>query len=364
MAGSSGSAPDAWTGGPSAGVMDGPPSADSGESAPGRSRRRLPWRRFTAIGLTLIAFGLFAGGFAAGWSSRAGIGGPAGTDSDVDVVAAPTGVGTIDVALPDVRGLAVVDAQQAMADAGLSPDVIAVENTPSAQPAGTVVRQDPIGGTADAGRVTLFVSVSGQVPDLVGQSADRADQTLTDLGVRVQHKQVYDPAIAEGTVTALDPPAGSPLPLLVTVTIAGPASSMFLSELDALEGGCSSGPAAINGTTYQDSLSCSASSSGSDERVTTYLLDRLTSSVEGVAGIDDGSDPGLTVDVRLIGDGRVLFTGTLRYGEATTFTADTRGVLRLEIGYRTTSEDESGSFALGDARAVGAPADITTLGTK
>jgi hypothetical protein len=335
--------------------------ADVGQIQPSR---RLSWRRFAAIGLTLIVLGVFAGGFAAGWASRAAVGGAAGAASEVDVIAAPTGAGAIDVPLPDVRGLAAVDAQQAMADAGLSPGVITVEDTPSAQPAGTVVRQDPIGGTANAERVTLFVSVPGQVPALVGQQADDADQTLIDLGVRVQHQQVYDPSIAEGTVTALDPPAGSPLPLEVTLTVAGPASSIFVSDLDAIQGGCSRGPAAINGTTYQDSLSCSPSSYGDDEQVTTFLLDRLTSSVEGVIGVDDESDPGLTVDVRLVGDGRVLFTGTLRYGEASTFAADTRGVLRLELRYRATSEDESGTFALGDVRAVGAPDDITTLGDE
>jgi hypothetical protein len=323
--------------------------------------RRTSWRRFTTAGVTLVVLGLLGAGFAAGWSARSVTGSAAGAESKADVVAAPTDAASASGPLPDVRGLPVVDAQQAMADAGLPTDQVTVQETPSGQPAGTVVRQDPIGGTADVSAVTLFVSVPGQVPPLVGQQADLADQTLTDLGVRVEHRQVYDPAIAEGTVTALDPPAGSPLPLQMTVTVAGPASSIFLSELRAIEGGCSTGAAAINGTTYQDSLSCSPSSYRDQEQVSTYLLDRRTSSVEGFIGVGDTSEPGLTVDVRLVGDGRVLFSGTLRYGEATPFTADTRGVLRLEIRYLATSQDQSGTFALGDARAVGAPDDITAL---
>jgi len=84
--------------------------------------------------------------------------------------------------------------------------------------------------------------------------------------------------------------------------------------------------------------------------------------VEGVVGVTDRSDPGLTVDVSIVGDGRTLFSGSLGYGASTPFAVDTRGVLRLEVHYRATSEGESGDLALGDARAVGAPADITALG--
>jgi len=65
-----------------------------------------------------------------------------------------------------------------------------------------------------------------------------------------------------------------------------------------------------------------------------------------------------------VGDGRTLWAGTLRYGQSTPFAADTRGVLRLELRYRATSEGEGGYLALGDARAVGAPADVTTLSAQ
>ena len=359
-----------WNPAPAEPVAEAPVATVAGDGAAPAAKRartklpRVPWRRFAAAGLVLLALGLVGGGFAAGWASHAALGTTPDGDTTVEVVAAPDAADAMDTALPDVRGLSSVDARQAIADVGLAADAITAVDTPSAQEAGTVVRQDPIGGTAGAGAVTLYVAVPGQVPALVGQSGDDADQVLTGLGVRVERKQVYDPAIAEGTVTSLDPPAGSPLPLLVTVTVAGPASSLYLEELDAIDGGCSSGETAVNGQSFQHSVYCSPSSYSDDEQVTTYLLNRLTSSVEGVIGVTDQSDPGLTADVALVGDGRVLWAGSLRYGQAAAFTADTRGVLRLEIRYRATSEGESGSFALGDVRAVGSPVDITTLSTQ
>jgi hypothetical protein len=343
--------------------------AEDVELAPERRRRlrsalpRVPWRRFAAAGLILLALGLLAGGFAIGWVSHAALG-PTGGDTTVEVVEAPDGPDALDTALPDVRGLPVVDARQAIADVGLTADAITTVEAPSAQAEGTVVRQDPIGGTGEADAVTLFVAVPGKVPDLVGQSSDAADRALTELGVRIERKQVYDPTVDEGTVTGLAPAAGKPLPLVVTVTVAGPASSLYLSELDSLDGGCYAEETSINGQDYPHSLSCSPYSSGSEPQVTTYLLDRRASSVEGVIGVTDESDPGLAAAVSLVGDGRTLWSGTVRYGASTPFTADTRGVLRLEIRYRSTSQEASGSFALGNARAVGSPEDITALGAE
>jgi hypothetical protein len=331
------------------------------EESARRRLPRVPWRRFALAGLLLVALGLSGGGFAVGWVTHAALGSTVDGDTTVDVVSAPDGADAIDTALPDVRGLPVVDARQAIADLGLPADAITAVETPSAQTEGTVVRQDPIGGTAKAASVTLFVAVPGEVPALVGQSSDEADRALTGLGVRVERRQVYDPTVAEGTVTALDPPPGSPLPLVVTVTVAGPASSLYLDELDSIDGGCAGDQVAINGQSYQHALTCSPSSFSSDPRITTYLVDRLTASVEGVIGITDESDPELTVAVSVVGDGRLLWSSTLRYGESTPFAADTRGVLRLEIRHRMASEEGRGSFAIGDARAVGAPADVTTL---
>jgi hypothetical protein len=341
------------------------PLPEEDPAAPEQPRRRLPkvpWRRFAVAGLVLIAVGLLVGGFVVGWVTHAALGSSDG-DTTVEVVQAPDDADALDTALPDVRGLAVVDARQAIADVGLEATSIKAVDAPSALAEGTVVGQDPIGGTTGAGAVTLFVAVPGKVPDLVGKPSDEADRALTELGVRIERKQVYDPGVDEGTVTKLDPPAGKALPLVVTVTVAGPASSLYLAELQSLEGGCSAQETSIDGQDYLHALTCSPYYGG-EPQVTTYLLDRRTSSIEGVIGVTDQSDPGYGAAASIVGDGKTLWSGTLRYGTGTPFTAKTSGVLRLEIRYRATSEEASGSFALGDARAVGSPDDITALGAE
>ena len=352
-----------WAAEPSAPLTTPQPLHVDEPSPKKRKLPRVPWRRFAAAALVLLALGLLAGGFAVGWVSHAALGSTGG-GTTVEVVEAPDGPDALDTALPDVRGLSVVDARQAIADVGLAAGAITTVEAPSAQAEGTVVRQDPIGGTSEAAEVTLFVAVPGKVPDLVGRSSDAADRALTELGVRIERKQVYDPTVDEGTVTGLSPAAGKPLPLVVTMSVAGPASSLYLSELQSLEGGCYAQEASINGQDYAHAVSCSPSSYDTEPQVTTYLLDRRASSVEGVIGVTDDSDQGLGAAVSLVGDGRTLWSGTLRYGASTPFRADTRGVLRLEIRYRSTSEEATGSFALGDARAVGSPEDITALGAE
>ena len=42
--------------------------------------------------------------------------------------------------MPDVRGLLLVDARQAMADAGLPPDAVTMTDAPTALAAGTILR--------------------------------------------------------------------------------------------------------------------------------------------------------------------------------------------------------------------------------
>ena len=323
---------------------------------PGEEPRRRPWRRLAVFGVVLLLLGVLALGAGIGWTTHAAVDRPDLADTTVQVVAAPTDAAGGPAEVPDVRGLALVDAQQALADAGLDPAALSTVDAPSALDAGSVVRQDPVGGSPASGPVTLFVAVSGTVPALVGTAVDAAVAALTELGVAARVVQTYDPAVAEGTVLALDPPAGSALPKDLQVTVAGPPSSVFLTDLDA-QGGCSTGEAASNGTTYTHALTCSA---GSAPRATTYLLDRLGTTLDGTLGVLDRGDTGFTGRVVVRGDGRELFSGDVRFGAATPFSVPVGGVLQLSVEVVATS-GTSGSVVLGDARVVGAPDAIDTL---
>ncbi|MGY1812859.1 PASTA domain-containing protein [Blastococcus sp. SYSU D00820] len=319
---------------------------------------RVPWKRIGLAGVVLVLLGVFGAGVGVGWAAGSrSVDGAAG-DTTVQVIAAPTDAAGDLVAVPDVRGLVLVDAQQAILDAGLPLDIVSTRDAPSALPAGTVVSQDPVGGTEDAEAVTLFVAVPGTVPDLVGQTADAARTALLDLGARFQQVQVYDPAAREGTVLLVDPPAGSPLTGTVTVTVAGPADSVFLSDLDAVEGSCSTGEYPVNGTDYVNSLSCST---GSTARTTSYLVDRLATSLDAVVGIADTSEPGTAATIAVYGDGRELARVTVGYGQSQPISVPLAGVLRVDLQYIAVGDDDYGNLVLGDARAVGSPEAITQL---
>jgi hypothetical protein len=360
--------------GPGTGTgTDAPTTSGSVPGPGGRGIRRIPaaswarlravWaqRRWRIVGAVLVLGGLFLAGFASGWSAHTLAGVPAAPDTTVQFVEAPSGYEAGEVVIPDVRGLAVADARQAVADAGIAVDRITVVEGPSALPAGTVTTQDPIGGSSGAGAVTLTVAVAGTMPELAGTPATAAAQTLLDLGVRAVQQQVYDPAVAEGTVLAVEPAAGSPLAPTATLTVAGPASSVFLAELDALESACSRGEISLNGQDHAHSLYCGARER---EAVQVYLLDRQATLLTGVLGITDRSDPGASATVRILADGVTVFEGTATYGASAPFEARVAGALRVEIRFIATNEDADGEIGFGAVRAVGGPDGIDALAAE
>lgn len=334
---------------------------------PGKVRKPRNWmhrgRQLALAGVVVLLLGILLVGAGLGWTARTLTASPADTESTVQVVEAPSGSDSGVVVMPDVRGLETVDATQALADAGLGSSAVTLVDRPSAQPAGTVVDQDPVGGTSGATEVTVYVAVTGAIPELVGTDGSAAIQTLVELGVNAAVTEVFDPASPEGLVLALDPPAGSPLTEDVTVTVAGPPGSLYLDELDA-QNGCSTGASNVNGTTYQHSLSCSASAT---PRSTTYLLNRRTVQLTGLLGVGDTSDNDYVGTVVVRGDGQQLFTAQVVYGAVVPFTVPTGGVLQLQIEYSLAESDDrspSGNVVIADPRLVGSPAEIDLLASQ
>jgi membrane peptidoglycan carboxypeptidase len=127
--------------------------------------------------------------------------------------------------VPDVEGRGVLAAQQILAEASFSSRI---EEVKSLQSEGTVVGQDPAGGsTAQLGTlVTLRVSTGKaptlEVPSLKGREAGAARAALEGLGlvVHVVEQDVTDPKL-EGVVLSSDPPAGTVVQKgsIVTITV-------------------------------------------------------------------------------------------------------------------------------------------------
>jgi eukaryotic-like serine/threonine-protein kinase len=128
--------------------------------------------------------------------------------------------------VPDVVGLTTDDATARLTQAGFR---TRVRQVTASEPEGTVVAQEPLGGTrAQRGRVvqidvsrgqtqtattvvtTTTASAQGTVPDTVGQDEQTATFTIEDAGyrVRVTNRTVTDPS-QDGTVVQQLPRGGT-----------------------------------------------------------------------------------------------------------------------------------------------------------
>lgn len=317
--------------------------------------RRPRWRGRLAVAalaaLMLIAVG--AGGVWAGWrlavdrdeaaGSETADGGPA-TGEVIDRV-------------PDVRGMDITDATQALADAGVDPAEITVRKVPAALAPDSVVRQDPVGGAAAGGPVTLDVAKPAVVPKTTGRPQRDVVDELAAFGARVRVTTRYRSGAEPGTVLSTSPAAGKPLGSEVTVVVAAAPASVYLSELSLLTGSCGSEKVQLDGTTHQHGLSCSAD----EDAPIAVLLDRGVDRVEGRVGIPDAADRSTAVSLVVKGDGRVLKRLSLHYGAAQSLKLDTAGVLRLTVEAKPADEDISASVAFGDMVLFGGQDTIGKL---
>jgi len=135
------------------------------------------------------------------------------------------GPGATTVAVPGVVGMQYADAISALQKLGLQPAVrFVVQSTQN----GTIIDQDPPANAQASGgaRVTLTLSVNGEVPDTEGESVTAATQTLASYGYQVGSIQYTTTAGANGAVVQTNPFAGTSLPpgssVILVVNGAGP----------------------------------------------------------------------------------------------------------------------------------------------
>jgi beta-lactam-binding protein with PASTA domain len=124
------------------------------------------------------------------------------------------------LAVPNVTGLRLTDAQQKLEALGLKVEVKRVASTKSK---GFVIDQDPVAGVSALRGTTVTLSVSSGakpvvVPRLVGQTQGDAVQALTALGLKplLQNVPSDQPA---GTVVGQKPPAGKEVDKGAEITV-------------------------------------------------------------------------------------------------------------------------------------------------
>lgn len=143
----------------------------------------------------------------------------AGEEAEVrSVVVLTVSSGPESVVVPDVIGLPEEDAVAAVQDAGLR---VAISRGPSEEfEEGIVAATDPgPGAEVESGStVTILVSEGPEereMPDMTGQDADQAEQTLeADYGLQVTQQEATPAqcgAAPPGTVCDQDPAAGTPV---------------------------------------------------------------------------------------------------------------------------------------------------------
>jgi eukaryotic-like serine/threonine-protein kinase len=142
------------------------------------------------------------------------------------------------VAVPDVVGAREADAIATLRAAGLIPNAVDIF---SEEPSGTVIAQDPKGGTniVRGSAVRINISKGPQtvgLPNVIGQSYDSAAEQLRRAGFTPARRDV-DGEEPEGTVVAQDPEPGTLVPpgSRVTVSVSTGRSTTSVPDVRGLE---------------------------------------------------------------------------------------------------------------------------------
>lgn len=258
--------------------------------------------------------------------------------------------------MPDVVSLSRQAALEAIASAGLDPSRVSVTSRPNAAPVGTVVAQEPLGGTSSPTKVALIVAGPARMPRTVGTAADAATVVLEGLGAVVQTRQVYAPGVPVGTVARSVPPAGKPVRGVATLFVSSAPSALFLSDLTAARLDCSTGSAAVSGKDYASSVLCSPGTGSS--AVGTWVLDRHADGLSFAAGLTSDSDPAGTGSIVIRADGRAIKSIRVRFGAAHALTLPLKRVTQLTI--EVTGSDGA-TVVLGDAELLGSASGMNAL---
>lgn len=180
--------------------------------------------------------------------------------------------GVTKVTVPDVTGSDVSSARSEISSAGLTVGSVTEDDGSSGQAPGTVVGQDPSGGTSVAKGSSVSLIIAAQsgssVPDVTGSDQATARSKLESLGFSVTSSGA-ESTQPEGTVIDQDPQPGSTVPAGSTVTIivayppSGGGSGSGGSSGGGSGGGGSSGGGSSGGGSQPPAPSGGGSGGGS-----------------------------------------------------------------------------------------------------
>jgi len=314
-------------------------------------------RLLILIACVLTAVALFLGGSALGWQlANRTI--SASTDAEARPHDEAAAVARLDaVIMPEVRGLSRADAEQVIADAGLSATV-EFADAQSALPEGIVVTQEPLSGTTDPAKVVLGISVPAVMPDLVGADREEAIDALSDLAVAARIVFAYAPDADPGDIIATDPLPGQPLGMAATVTVAARGTALSLLDVGMSRDGCSTKrDIVVAGVDEDEGIVCDlARGTGSALWLLKGKADRLTATISLV----DDSDPAGSAHVQVLADGASLLDERVGFGKTIAVDASVSGVLQLRV---VVSNEGDGAVAVAvtDPVIVGADQAMAEL---
>lgn len=282
------------------------------------------------------------------------------SEAGPSVIEIPAAQQSPELAMPDLRGMGLVDAKQVLADSGVALSSIEISEVEWGGDAGFVVAQEPVGGEAVASVIKLRVSKPALMPNVVGLSQTEAVEALKRLGVEVEVEERFDLASRTGTVLEASVATGEPLPSAVKVIVAQAGMAVYLSKVKAEGYGCSAFDAKINGTAYVNSVKCGSGRASSPSKAV-WLIDRKAYRLSGLVGVDDRGDSDDAVQVIVTGDGVELANVTATYAKPAEVNVSVEKVLRLEI---TVTSEKNSNVILGNMILKGIPEQIATLETN
>jgi len=331
------------------------------------------WKRlgFLALAVVLILGAAVGGGSILGWklanseeAARAPEPGPS-----VVTISARAYDSEAEVAMPDLRGLDEATARQVLADSGIDQAAATTSVKAWSGPAGLVIEQTPVFGSASPESVALVLSTPAKVPPVEGRTASDVAAELAELGAETVLEARYVAGAAAGSVLEIAPAPGELMPEQVAIVVAEPASSIYLSNANAIDSNCSPDSTDMNGNYYEYGLVCRA---GEEPVEATFLLSRVVDNVAGDVGIPDQDDDDGKAVVEVLADGKVVNTVTAQYGTTAQISATVTGALRLTIritnkakppkGEDTWSYDLDVNVGLGDIKLAGGAEAMAKLG--
>ncbi len=261
------------------------------------------------------------------------------------------------VEMPELLGMTEAEARLALTDLGFDEPVITTRE--SFEAAGTVLEQLPSGGRVVTGTVSLVVADAvAAVPDFVGKPIAEARAWADPRGIEIREQTKLVTDSGTGTVLEQIPTAGAAASEELVLAIAQAPTIVELANLTPVDKQCfvvEDMP--LNGNLYPKSLAlldryCKPG-------FVSFDLGRDWSSLQLTAGLHDRLDANAAVQVEIQGDGQVLYSETVSFGQTIDAEVDVTDILRLNITASILSGRET-KLGLANAQLLGGTGITTT----